>query len=249
MNLSEVPLILQSSEGREDIITAWKAVTARFWPDLPFGVHVLREGAAAGWSRRLKAFLESLSAPVVFNWLDDQFTKRKAVTSLVCAPLEHLIANDDIGAIYLYTGRQTMGKKEPGLEGFGRYDHVQPYYWWTQNGPLLWKREVMIATCDWVIHHFSEEADRGWTGAYNWELNAGRALIEQGLHVCGPYTEEYAPVEHRNGVVQNKWARGSIPLLREAGFDIDFGERGIYTPDSDDDVYVEKWRRTKRNKR
>ena len=249
LSMNDIPLLLQSCEGRGDIIVAWKAVTGMFWPDLPFDVHILDGNTmVAGWSRRLKRKLESLKSPVVVNWLDDQFMFRSADTELVRAPLKHLIETKDIAAIYLYTGQPTHGP-ELGLEGHGRYQHRQPYYHWTQNGPLLWKRKALILTCDWIINNFVEEADKGWTGAYNWELNAGHALVENGLHVCGPCTEDYAPVEHRNGITQNLWTLRGLKLAQNAGVEPDLTKRGMYKARSGLDGFLDRWRKTKKRKR
>ena len=216
---------LLSNVGRADLVERWFACLRFFWPAFDLPVDVLDSDKELGWARAFHEYLESIRAPWVFLWVDDNW---------IPMPVKHyqvmrafwLFSRDDSIAVG-HPARSCEGL-EP-IRGFPEYGwfpkHVENYLGRAMIPmPCFWRTEALHLTTADCLSYFTEEQDRGWTGFYNWELNGQRALARErwrGFAMHSPAADSYRAPPVCNAVRQGSYYSAHAYIIADiVGFQL-----------------------------
>jgi len=245
-------IMLLSCPGREDVIDFWFYCQRHFWPDCPLHVDILDQPTFQCWTKRLRAYLETIEGWLIL-WVDDSVLKHFDGPELGRC-FNYFISNPDVGAFKLRHGHRG------GMDEITPIPELPPYACYNKQmlagfvkgmspSPTLWRVEALRDIS--APRRRSPEQDDGWVGFYNWELAGSHALRASKWNMVvrtGPPTDLGA-VDTCNAVFQGgAWNACAVRLATEIGYELHPG-RGFrqYAPGKESSpVQVLKWRAARR---
>ena len=234
----EVPTFVLSCPERDDVIPGYLRSRELYWPDAPGPAVILSDDTANGWNARLLRRLASWNGEFLIIQLDDLYYGRPVDGQAVCRVIQAMSNDPSIGLVQLVGG--VYPEITYPLPGFGRYDKKDRLYKRTQLTPTLARTRLFVPMLERVVGRLRKTDDRGWIGAYNYELTAGTESVAfEALGTTEP--PDRWPIYTVNVLQQDKYTLQGIELSTRLGFPIDTARRGIFDPEGPQ-PYVEAWR-------
>jgi len=235
--LKDVPIMLLSAEGREDICRLWWLIKEAAWPDCPIQrVDVLNQSNTLGWTKQLKGYLEGIDSEFVLLWVDDSYCS----APVRAAELEAAFA---VFAAHARLALTKLGSVSGGLRLQAEPTPMAglPDYGWVPVAdepsasipmPSFWRTQALLDAARRVLELFeNDDQDRGWAGFYNYELQSYQYLKRARWGCMFKIADNRlaAPLVTTNGVRQGKWGSHAHSLAKHWNIDFDFGDRGGFT--------------------
>ena len=239
----EVPILVLSCPEREDVVPGYLRSRELYWPRPPGPVEILSDDTSRGWNARLQRRLASWNTEFLILQLDDFYYGRPVDGQAISRAIEAMANDRSIGIVQLVGG--VYPEIEYPLSGFRRYDKKDRLYKRTQLTPTLVRTSLFVPMLARVVQRLSKEDDRGWIGAYNYELVAGSESVAfEALGTTEP--PDRWPIFTVNVLQQDRYTSQGIALLRHLGLPVDTARRGIFDPEGPQ-PYVEAWRASREN--
>ena len=211
----DVAVLVCSLDEYADVWPDFFSLWFRFWPDLPFAMHLVTNeyiyddprvrtlpvGVGIGWSHRMRRALEVLPQTYILFSTEDFFLYDKVDTSHLIRLYEDMRLEQ---AAYLrLMAHDIPYTPHPRLQQLGCVEKGTPY---RGAGQLtFWNRRVLLATLQ------GDESAAEWerqTTARTEEMEAPFLTVREGV----------APIKYHNMIRAGKWNRDAVR---------DYAARGI----------------------
>jgi hypothetical protein len=221
---SDISVVVVSHDGFADIWPGFFSLLFRFWPDLPYRLHLisnhitfpdhritaLRIGDDVSWSETLGRGLERISSRYVLLMLEDFFLTAPVDTAYIGRLHAAMVAK---GAVYLRL--HSLPKADvpcPELPDIGTIAKGAPYR--TSLQIAFWDRQVLLSLL------------RRDESAWDFELKGSRRsdrIAEPFLSVC----DGVSAIRYFHAVWHGKWVPGAVRHFTPLGISFDSSERPL----------------------
>lgn len=236
INYKDYPVIIMSCDGYSDI---WEPMTRsleKFWPDCPFPIYLcsetksfdhykienIRVGRKMGWSEMLIHVLNELHSENVIYLQEDYILKGATNNEDLNRLLEFF---ERINAAYLrlvpYPPPENVDNEELNV---GRLEKGSSYR--TSLQAAVWDREVFLQMLD--------PKENGWEfekNSISRSAQIERPFYSMALNSVDPNKNLHTyPLDYYStAILQGKWQKEAVKMLRKAGIPIDTKKRGCLT--------------------
>jgi hypothetical protein len=246
--LSDVTILVNSSDGFEDCWPPFFRLLDAQWPDCGYPVllnteeknwsfpkanmRASRVGSGESrrlsWSECLIRAIDQIETPLLLYFQEDYFLDRPVRADIVENAVKLMLQQPDIGHIAL-TKQGSFGPFEPHpVAGFSKIRQDARYRISTQAG--LWRPDV--------LRSYLDPKENGWMFEI---FGTWRAHKRKDLFLVADFSSENGgpAIDYvHTGIIKGKWHPLMPDLFAEHDIDVDFTKRGFYSPPP---ALVRKW--------
>jgi hypothetical protein len=219
--VSDVSAVVLSHDGYADLWPAFFELLFRFWPDLPYPLHLVsnhrtfsdsrvipvRVGDDRSWSQTLARALDGISSCYVLLLLDDYFLTGSVDTAHIARLHAAMV---ELGAVYLRLAPAPKPDSPcPGFPHIGFIAKGAPYRSSLQIA--FWKRSALLGLL------------RQDETAWDFELNGSR----RSDRITDPFLSVYdaRALPYRHAVRRGRWIPNAIRHFATLGVTVDAANR------------------------
>lgn len=235
-NHQDYPIIIMSCDSYSDVWEPMVYSIEKYWPDCPFPIYMcseekafehltiksLKVGRKMGWSEMLIEVLKKLDTPNVIYLQEDYILKGTCDTSAI----EKILAfYQQQNASYLrlipFPSPDAIINEELNIGVLKKGSQYR-----TSLQAAVWNREILLSLLD--------PSENGWQ--FERDSVARSNQINQPFYSLGVNSDEpnknlhqYPLNYYSTAILQGKWQKEGVKMLRKAGIPIDTAKRGCLT--------------------
>ena len=236
INYADYPIVIMSCDGYRDVWPPMVASFERFWPDCPFPIYLCSEmeefehskigaikvGRSMGWSEMLIEVAGRLTSPNIIYLQEDYILKGPIKTSAIEELLSFYEKNK---AAYLrLIPFPPPDRLIEGAPNVGVIEKGSQYR--TSLQAAVWDRAILLSILD--------PRENGWEFEKNSVSRSDlidRPFFSVGVNASDPNKNHHRyPLDYYStAILQGKWQKEGVKILRKAGIPINTKKRGYLT--------------------